>query len=231
MDKSREFERGLSIQKIIDNSVPVREIVRATGSIKPVAQALDIALTKLVGSINVNQNLNDSQIKVIVEDLLDKYPNESLEDFILCFKKARQGEFGTIYHLHSAVIFGWMEVYLGDKYDALIRKMDREKENMYARPDKMPETGEGYELFKQLVKELNENKTKNVRPLFESAALEEGKTEPKKKKGISWPVSTPEKEAEINAKIELGRKIHELSKVHPSKTIEELKSMVEKGIV
>lgn len=243
MDKSREFERGLSIQKIIDNSVPVREIVRATGSIKPIAQALDIALTKLVQSININQNLNDSQIKVIVEDLLDKYPNESLEDFILCFKKARQGEFGIIYHLHSAVIFGWMSGikdehgnvkqagYLDEKYEALVRKLEREKENMYARPENKPAKTE-LDVYQYWME--HNNLKEGIRPvpqISDESVLSEGQSEPPKKKGTSWPVSTPDKQAEIQAKIELGRKIHELGKSHPGKTLDELKAMVEKGIV
>lgn len=189
-DKSREFERGLTVQKIIDNAVPIREVVRVTGSMRPLAQALDIALTKLVGSINVGQNLNDGQIKTIVEDLLDKYPNESLEDFILCFKKARQGEFGTIYHLHSAVIFGWMEFYLGEKYDALIRKLDKEKDELYKRPEKMPETGAGYEEFKEWAKTLTIEKT--VRPMTTEEILQEGQAEPPKRKGSSYQQLPPE---------------------------------------
>lgn len=129
-DKVREIERSLTIEKIIDNAMPICVLAK-NSSLVEVHQALDIQLTKLVASLNLKWNLTDNQIKTIVEDLIDKYKNESLEDFILVFKKARQGEFGELYRLDSAVIFGWMEAYLSEKYEILERKMMAEKENIY----------------------------------------------------------------------------------------------------
>lgn len=224
-EKFREVERSLTIQKIVDNSVSMRDVIELT-SFRAVAQTLDIALTKLVASVNVSQNLNDSQIKVIVEDLMDKYKNESIEDFILVFKKARQGEFGIIYHLHSAVIFGWMEFYLEEKYQIVERKLMLEKDSIYNNQAPARDTGEteGWELFKRYAAELKEQKI--VRPITDQDVLLEGQATPKPKRGIVYPISPPEKEAEIQAKIELGRKIHELSKQHPGKSLEELKAMV-----
>jgi hypothetical protein len=125
-DSAREFERSLTVQKIVEKALPICEMIRVTSS-KEVAQAIDIALTKLVRSVNIGNNLNDDQIKVIVEDLIDRYKTESIEDFILVFKKARQGEFGTIYNLHSAVIFEWVEKYLDTKYQVLEAKLRAEK--------------------------------------------------------------------------------------------------------
>lgn len=125
-DTAREFERGLSIRHILDVGLPLTEIVRLSAS-KSVAQTIDIALTKLARAINITNNLNDAQIKTIVEDLMDRYKTESVEDFILVFKKARQGDFGTIYNLHSAVIFEWMEKYLDEKYQVLESKLKAEK--------------------------------------------------------------------------------------------------------
>lgn len=128
--KARDFEKALTLQKIVNEAQPICEVIKNTSS-REVAMALDIALTKLVAMVNVNQNLNDGQIKIIVEDLLDKYPNESLEDFILCFKKARHGEFGIIYHVHSAIVFAWMDLYLDQKYQVIERNLMLEKENFH----------------------------------------------------------------------------------------------------
>jgi len=81
-------------------------------------------LTKLVGSLNLKWNLNDSQILQIVEDLVERYPHETVEDFILLFRKARQNEFGEIYRLDSAVIFGWMDKYLEEKYKIAEKQLE-----------------------------------------------------------------------------------------------------------
>lgn len=222
-EKAREFERSLTLSKIVETALPLCEVMRNTSS-RLVAQSIDAALVKLVTSVNVSQNLNDIQIQTIVEDLIDKYPNESIEDFILVFKKARQGEFGTIYSLHSAVIFSWMEFYLEEKYQALERNLMKERDDMYKRPEKMPETGEGYAEFQEWAKTLKQEKV--VRPLSDEDVKREGQSEPPTKKAIFYPSSPESKEAEIKAKIELGRKIHELSKQHPEKSLEELKQMI-----
>lgn len=110
----------------MDSALPLSEIVRDTG-FKSVAQVLDIHLTRLVAQFNLNNNIQDHQIKTIVEDLIEKYPSESVEDFILCFKMARQNAFGVVYHLHSAVVFEWMSKYLEQKYEAVEKKLRSEK--------------------------------------------------------------------------------------------------------
>lgn len=133
-DRLRDMERGLTIKKIITEALPICELKREV-PFHEIALALDIQLTRLVASLNLKWNLNDEQVKTIVEDLIDKYPNESLEDFILVFKLARTGHFkddngnGAIYRLDSAVIFGWMEQYLSEKYKALEDKLRAEKDD------------------------------------------------------------------------------------------------------
>lgn len=126
-EQSREFERGLTVKKIIKDAVPMVELKRVVGT-RQVAIALDVQLTRLVASLNLKWNLNDLQIKTIVEDLIDKFPNESLEDFILCFKKARQGEYGELIRLDSPIVFTWMEKYLEEKYTEVENQLMAEKE-------------------------------------------------------------------------------------------------------
>ena len=129
-DKAREFERSLTVQKIVETAIPISIVLKNTNP-GDLERTLDIQLTRLVESLNLKWNLSPGQIKTIVEDLIDKYKNESLEDFILVFKKARQGEFGELYRLDSAVIFNWMELYLAEKYEALEAKLMKQKDNIY----------------------------------------------------------------------------------------------------
>lgn len=129
-DASREFERNLTIQIVIQRGIPMSELRRIVGA-KQVAIALDVQLTKLVANLNLKWTLSDSQIKTLVEDLLDKYPNESIEDFILCFKKARQGEYGELIRLDSPIVFSWMANYLDEKYRVLEDNLLKEKDEYY----------------------------------------------------------------------------------------------------
>lgn len=151
-EESRKLERSLTLHKVIKEAIPISEVQRYVG-MREIAIAIDIQLTRLVASLNFANTLNDRQIKIIVEDLIDKYPNESIEDFVLCFKKARLGELGKSYnHLDSEVIFEWMKAYLLQKYELLEDELKKEKDNQYALPD--PGYGPGYLEFKKWAKDL-----------------------------------------------------------------------------
>lgn len=154
-ETAREFERGLTIAKVIKSAVPVAEVARVVGS-RQVAIALDIQLTRLVASLNLKWNITDGQIKTIVEDIIDKYPNESIEDFVLCFKKARTGEYGELFRLDSAVVFVWIQRYLDEKYEVLENELRKAKQNDYHEPLKQDDEGPGYKLFKEHVKKMTE---------------------------------------------------------------------------
>ena len=110
----------------MDSALPVSEIVREEG-FKAVARVVDIHLTRCVAQFKRNNTLGDTEIKTVVEDLLDKYPAESVEDFILCFKMARQEEFEVPMWIDSSVIFGWMRQYLDRKYQVLEEKLQKER--------------------------------------------------------------------------------------------------------
>lgn len=206
------------------NEPNLSDVVRVVGRGK-VVTFVQIELTKLAERVNVSGNITPSQLEFISTQLVEMFPNETLADFKLCFERGCIGQYGQIYRMDGIVIREWMEKYLDEKYQVVEESLMKEKEDQYKGLSK-DESGPGYELFKNYVKELNESKSKSVRHLFGDAVLSEGQSEPPKKKAISWPVSPPEKEAEIQAKIELGRKIHELSKQHPGKTLDELKAMV-----
>lgn len=119
---------------------------------KSIKQAIDIQVVKLAKNLNLGYTLNDSQVKRIVEDLVDKYRTESIEDFMLAFKNALQGQYGTIYRLDSAVIFGWMDQYLDDKYKALEDSL-YEKENEYKRAFK--QNTDWFEVWDQARREAD----------------------------------------------------------------------------
>jgi len=186
--QAREFERGLTIAHVVDHGLPLSEIVRETG-FKSVAQVLDIHLTRLVAQFNLNNNISDAQIKTIVEDLIEKFPNESVEDFILCFKMARQNAFGVVYHLHSAVVFEWMGKYLEQKYEALEKKLraEKAKEATRALPkDVAGITDVGAEALKEMQKIVEATKKQAKVPYMSDADIRRyGQEKPAKKQSIT----------------------------------------------
>lgn len=182
-EKFREMERGLTVEKIVENSIPIAAL-KQTIPYKEIAQALDIQLTRLVGSLNLKWNLQDEQIKVIVEDLLDKYPNESLEDFTLVFKKARTGCFkdkdgdSTIYRLDSAIIFSWMEQHLEEKYRVLESKLREEKDEFF-KPVKPVAKSESHQKWLDKLKEAVDGiQSKKTVPLTKDEIRREGQPKP-----------------------------------------------------
>lgn len=129
-DKAREYERALTIHKAVSDGVPISVLKQAVGG-RQIAQALDIQLTRLVAALNLKWSLNDSQIKIVVEDLLDKYPNETLDDFIVVFKRARTGEYGELIRLDGPIVFSWMEAYMDEKYRIIEENLHKEKDEYY----------------------------------------------------------------------------------------------------
>lgn len=82
------------------------------------------ALIILVGNIssyfNTYGNLTSDQIIEISQILMDKYTHNSLEDFILCFKKAKSGCYGLVKNrIDGHIIMEWIQKYEEEKADFL----------------------------------------------------------------------------------------------------------------
>lgn len=114
--------------------------------------ALEIAA--LQTSLNMAENLNiqKHQIPLVAEQLAELFPAESLEDFVLCFKRAMASMYGTIYRLDGPVITNWMRKYLEEKYTYV------EAENTRTKAQAIQNEEVNYEAFKKRAAELFQNK-------------------------------------------------------------------------
>src|SRR4051812_8486827 len=84
-EKIGELERTLTVEKILQESLPMVTVLKNSNP-GDVERIIDIHLTRLVASLNLKWSLQPGQIQQIVQDLVDKYQYESIEDFILIFK-------------------------------------------------------------------------------------------------------------------------------------------------
>lgn len=124
------------IEDILDRPI-IAMICKAIGYRKLEA-FLSIQLTKLASRINIDPRLSlqTHQLNFIAHELILNYPTESLEDFVLCFKRGSMGFYGQIFRIDYAVLNDWMVKYLQEKY-ALIeaeiksQKGDEEKKVDY----------------------------------------------------------------------------------------------------
>jgi hypothetical protein len=179
--RAKEIEKGLTIQKIVDSALPI-SILKANVGNKAVSQALDVQLSKLVLHLNLKWNLSDFQVSQIVEDLLEKYPHESIEDFILVFKRARMGEFGELFRLDGAVIFGWMNIYLEEKYAVIENKLHSEKDTIYSPAEVIPSN---VDWHKKWLDEITSFPTRAIIPMSEEEMELKGQERPVKPKYVT----------------------------------------------
>ncbi len=189
---------------------------------RQISIALDIQLTRLVANLNLKWSLNDHQIKTIVEDLIDTYPAESLDDFILCFKKARQGAYGELIRLDGPIIFSWMGDYLDEKYRIIEDNLMHEKDQFYKTV--IPENSER-DWLAEWQKETSAEGMRAVPKLSEKEIEEEGQEKPKR---VVYPFNGTEAEIKLR---EVKAKIREcqargIRERHPQWTEEQIEQRV-----
>lgn len=110
----------------------VRELVSIHGE-EQIKLMVEFELINLASLMSVGGNLNKAQVPFIAEQLIEMYPNESIADFKLCFRKGSIGEYGDIQRLDGITIGQWMKAYIDAKYEAIVNDMMKEKE-VYKRP-------------------------------------------------------------------------------------------------
>ncbi len=77
---------------------------------------------------NVGSKMSEIQAIQTASLFLEQYPVDSIEDLILCLKKAKLGQYGKIYNkIDGSMIFEWFGKYLDEKYQRLEQIKQNEK--------------------------------------------------------------------------------------------------------
>jgi hypothetical protein len=126
LDKASELLPA-TIEGALD-ATPIHMIAKAVDPAR-VEAFIAYHLTKLAALVNVDQRLNiqPHQVRFIAQALMENFSYESLADINLCLKRGAMGFYGEISRIDAAVITGWMQSYLDEKYDALEQRKAKEK--------------------------------------------------------------------------------------------------------
>lgn len=79
-----------------------------------VSIAIAAAVSKCCAALDIT--LQNSVMQMLVEDIVDKYKYDSIEDVQQCLKKGRRGDYGPTYNkLNMIIITQWMSNHLQEK--------------------------------------------------------------------------------------------------------------------
>jgi hypothetical protein len=106
---------------------PVRELLRQGGASRKNLEAILALQVGLTASrLSVGGNLAQGETLRIAADLIDKYPLQSLDDFILMLRRGVTGHYGPIYRFDVLVVMQWMASYV-EEWAAEKEKAEEER--------------------------------------------------------------------------------------------------------
>ena len=138
LEQNLTIERSLSDGKLMIYEGKKLDLVRE------IIRVLEFFL-KVTG-----KEMEDFQVQILAGDLYEKFKHDTLEDVILMFKMARQGDFGKVYKLDNFEVMDWANRYLEKKSEERERILRSKKEPKNEEPQK----GEKY--FHELPQELQD---------------------------------------------------------------------------
>ena len=128
-----------TIAEAVNDGLPITVVSKVSGMDSVCAQ-IEFDLIKCLALLNLNLTIKEHQYPYIVQELVDTFPNESIQDFQLCFKNGVKGKYGKIYNVDLAVLAGWMGEYLDEKYAYIERQNEKvQSEEKEAQADVLSE--------------------------------------------------------------------------------------------
>lgn len=122
-------------------------------------------------AIGLNIELSNTQTQILIEDLVDKYKYDSIEDIQQCLKKGRRGDYGPTYgKLNMIVISGWMSIHLDKKAAA--------RESAHSTAKHVFKNREEYDNAVKIGSKINqENKDRKKAERYDEISYEEFKAQ------------------------------------------------------
>lgn len=117
---------------------------------------------------NVKPGMDESQAVQTASYFLESYPYETIEDLILCLKKAKSGIYGKLYNrIDGEIIFTWFRTYLDEKYERVEHIKQNEKfENAETASNQI--SGPTADFIKKVLEKSTQKKNENLKPKADS---------------------------------------------------------------
>lgn len=135
-------EQTLTIKQSIETAPLLCQQADTREVVKEIIRVVEFFLTV------TGKEMETFQIIILAGDLYEKFKTDTLEDVVLMFKMARQGEFGKVYKFDTFTVMDWANAYL------LRKSEEREKLLRSAKPKPKEEPKGKY--FHELPAELRE---------------------------------------------------------------------------
>jgi hypothetical protein len=160
-----------TIEKAVEVGQPI-VMVKKLVSEKDIQALVEHELIRAAEMLNIDQRLNlqNHQIPTIAQGIIESFPNESLEDIVLCLRRGVMGRYDEkLLRLDGAMITQWMYKYLEEKYNVVEARLMSEKDNFYAvkksdKPEDQPNPDRNLlSLLKTVIGPLPETETNNAK--------------------------------------------------------------------
>ena len=108
--------RSVTIQQCVDpKTETLAQLVRQNGY-DEMLTALSTLIATSLKHWKVKDPMTPPEIMMLTVDFLDDYKHETLQDFMLVFRNARKGKYGTVYNrVDGSVIIDWLKLHLDEK--------------------------------------------------------------------------------------------------------------------
>ena len=127
-----------------------------------ITKTVDMELSFCLELLQVS--LSSQAIKAIVNDMIEKYKFDALEDILLCLKNGRNGAYGQNYNKFNLIIFtGWMREHLTEK--SMLREakvLERNNSHEWKNRGEYLKSVEAGNLIQKQIKKLDESKKMKV---------------------------------------------------------------------
>lgn len=165
-----EVERGLSLQKCLDAPLLINQKSHASDLIK----SIFLIIKRFNNLVNVGKKMNEDQMITLASDLYERFSCETLEDVMLFFKMARNGDFGDFYRLDSVVVLGWIPKYMDQKAEVFEKEIINQKNQRQRQEEEVGKemSEENRTKLEELTKKLkvkttiNNGEANKANPLF-----------------------------------------------------------------
>lgn len=156
-----EVQSELTIAKCLNEGTVLQNFIIRNGKQDAIKLISEMILFQSQ-FFNLKQTFNQIQAVVCASDLVEKFPSESIEDFLMMFKLARQGQLcDKVWRLDSEVLFNWMANYLDFKYTELETQQKRKKSeqnNILSKTQLSPESQTQLDAFYKSFTERHKKK-------------------------------------------------------------------------